>query len=134
MMAQARHQLAIAHGAQVPAQRLGADRHRELVPDPLPKIDQAPTHDAVGRGDGATLDSSRQRRPLVCIKARATPGSLAIDQAIGAARIEPQRPVPHRLKAYPTGARRFASAAAVINQRQQPTNLSKIAPRLRKPP
>ena len=47
----------------IPAQRLGADRHRELVPDPLPKIDQAPTHDAVCRGDWATLDSSRQRRP-----------------------------------------------------------------------
>jgi hypothetical protein len=104
---------------------------RARVPDPLPKIDQAPTHDAVGRGDGATLDSSRQ---LVCMKARATPGSLAIDQAIGAARIEPQRPVPHCLQTYPIGARRFASAAAVINHRQQPTNLPKIAPRLRKPP
>ena len=52
-------------------------------PDPLPKIDQGPAHDAVCRGDGATLDSSRQ---LVRMNAGATPGSLAIDQAIGAAR------------------------------------------------
>jgi hypothetical protein len=39
MMARARRQFAIAHAAQLAAQRLGADRHRELVTDPLHEID-----------------------------------------------------------------------------------------------
>jgi hypothetical protein len=64
MMTQARRQLAIAYGAQVLAQCLGADRHRELVPAPLPRIGQAPTQEAVCRRDGASLDSRRQRRLL----------------------------------------------------------------------
>ena len=130
MMAWTRRQLAIAHGAQLAAQRLGADRHRELVTDPLHKIDQPPAHDAVCRGNGATLDSSRQRRPLVRIKTWATPGGFAVDKAIGSVAVEPQHPVPHRLQADPSGARCVAPAAAVINhrQRQKPTNLPGIAP------
>ena len=59
MMARPGRQLAVSHGAQLAAQRLGADRHRELVPDPLHKINQSPPHDAVRCGDGATLDSGR---------------------------------------------------------------------------
>ena len=135
-MARARRQLAIAHCAQLAAQRLGADRHRELVPDPLHKIDQSPTHDAVRRRNRATLDSRRQRRSLVRIQARAAPGGFAIDQAIRSVAVEPEHPVPHRLQAHPTGARRFASASAVINQRQRqkPANLPSIAPRLRQTP
>jgi len=82
MVARARRQLAVSHGTQLAAQCLGADRHRELVTDPLHKTDQSPAHDAVRRGNGATLDSSRQRRSLIRIEARATPGGFAIDQAI----------------------------------------------------
>jgi hypothetical protein len=136
MMARARRQLAIAHGAQLAAQRLGADRHRELVPDPLHKIDQTPAYDAVRRRNRATLDSRRQRRSLVCIEAPAASGGFVIDQAIRSVTVEPQHPVPHRSQANPTGARRVAPAAAVINhrQRQKPANLPSIAPRLRKPP
>ena len=114
MVARARRQLAVSHGTQLAAQCLGADRHRELVTDPLHKINQSPAHDAVCRGNGATLDSRRQRRPLVRIEARATPGGFAVDQAIRSVAVEPEHPVPYRLQAYPTGTRRSAPAATVL--------------------
>lgn len=130
MMARARCQLAIAHGAELTAQRLGADRHCKLVTEPLHEIDQSPAHDAVRRRDRATLDGRRQRCPLMRIKARATPRGLAIDQAIRSVTVEPQHPVSHRLQANATGARSFAPAATAVNhrQRQKPTNLPAIAP------
>lgn len=136
MMARARRQLAIAHGTQLAAQRLGADRHRKLVTDPLHKINQTPAYHAVCCGNGTTLDSGRQRRSLGRIEARATTGGFAVDQAIGSVAVEPQHPVPHRLQADPAGPCRFAPAATVINhrQRQKPANLPSISPRLRQTP
>jgi len=80
--------------------------------------------------------TSRQRRPLVHIEASATPGGFAVDQVIGSVAVEPQNPVAHRPQADATDPRRFAPAATVINhrQRQKPTDLPGVTPRLRQPP
>ena len=47
VMARPCEELAIAHGAQLPAERLLGDRDAELLEDPLCQIDQPPKHHAV---------------------------------------------------------------------------------------
>lgn len=64
MMARPRGQLAIAEGAQFPADRLRADRDAELFPDPLRQIDQPPAYHAIHRGYRSALDDRGQRLPL----------------------------------------------------------------------
>jgi hypothetical protein len=136
MVAWPRRQLAVAHGAKLAAQRLRADRHRELVLDPLNEIDQPPAHNAVRRRDGAALDSRRQRCPLAGVEPRATPGRFAVDQSIGSVAVEPQHPVPNRLQADAADKRRRAPAATTVNrrQRQKPADLSGIAAPMSQPP
>ena len=49
MVARARREFAVAHGAQLPAERLLGDSDAELLKDPLRQIDQPPAHNAVDR-------------------------------------------------------------------------------------
>ena len=51
MMAGSCRELAVAHRAKLPAQRLFGDRDAELLVYPLRKIDQPPAHDTVDRRD-----------------------------------------------------------------------------------
>ena len=57
MVARARRKLAIAHRAQLAAQRLPGDDDAELLEDPLAEIDDPPAHDAVDGRDRSALQS-----------------------------------------------------------------------------
>ena len=50
MMARSGGKLAVAHLTQFAAHGLFRDGDAELLEDPLAKIDDAPTHDAMDRG------------------------------------------------------------------------------------
>ena len=54
-------QFAIAHGAQVAAQRLLADRHTIFVEQPLDQIYDPPAHHTMRRRDRALLDNLGKR-------------------------------------------------------------------------
>ena len=136
MVARARRQLAVSHRAQLAAQRLGADRHRELVPDPLRRSTSRQRTTPCDAGIGPLSTAAASAARWVASSRGRPPGGFAVDQAIGSVAVEPQHPVPHRLQADAADPRRFAPAATVINhrQRQKPTDLPGIAPRLRQPP
>ena len=91
-------QLAIAHGPHFAAERLLAHRNAKLLPQPLRQIAQTPTNNAVEIGCRPTLDCLRQGRTLLIVQPRLRTGSLAIDQALGTAFVEPHDPVPHDLQ------------------------------------
>jgi hypothetical protein len=55
MMARPGREFAVAHGAEFAAQGLLGDPDAEFLENPLPQIDQPPTHDAVHRWDRAVL-------------------------------------------------------------------------------
>src|SRR5712675_751820 len=62
VMARPCGELTIAHGAQLPAERLLGDRDAELLEDPLCQIDQPPTHHAVDCRNRATLNHAGDGR------------------------------------------------------------------------
>ena len=68
MMTRAGRELAIAHGAQLPAERLLGDRDAELLEYPLRQIDQPPAHHAMDRRDWAALDHPRNGLALGVIE------------------------------------------------------------------
>src|SRR5262249_31260112 len=61
-------ELAVAHGAQLPAERLLGDRDAEFLEDPLRQIDQPPAHHAMDRRDRAALDHAGDGPPLKVIE------------------------------------------------------------------
>ena len=83
MMAGTGRELAVAHGAQLPAQGLLGDLHPELLPDPLAEVDETPAHDPVdGRGRPG-LDQVGQRLAVLGRQSRNRAGSLAVDRPAG---------------------------------------------------
>lgn len=68
MMTWPGRELAVAHGAQLPAERLLGDADAELLEDPLRQIDQSPAHHAVDSRDRATLDHAGNRLALDVIE------------------------------------------------------------------
>jgi len=56
MVARSGREFAVAHSAQLPAERLLGDRDAEFLEDPLRQIDQPPAHHAMDRRDRAALD------------------------------------------------------------------------------
>src|ERR1700676_302206 len=93
MMAGSCRELAVAHRAKLPAQRLFGDRDAELLVYPLRKIDQPPAHDTVDRRDRAALDHPHNRLALHIIEPRGLTWRLAVDQTIRPKSIEPHHPV-----------------------------------------
>src|SRR4051794_41668467 len=81
-MARAGRELAIVHGAQLPAQGLFGDRDPELLPEPLDEVDQTPAHHAVDGRDGPLLDNGLQGRAMRIGEFRGLAGRLAVDQAL----------------------------------------------------
>ena len=128
MVARAGRQFAEAEGAQLPAQRLFADRNGESVEYPLRQIGQPPAHHAVRRRDRAGLDDLRQGLALGGIEQRDLAGRLAVDQTRRTLGVERQHPVAHRLQADAADLGRLAARAAVVDrrQRQQSTGLRRI--------
>ncbi len=69
-----------------------------------------------------------QRLALCRTQQRHLSRSLAIDQPIRAARVEPQNPVAHRLQPHAPGVCGFPACATRVNHRQsqKPAHLSRI--------
>ena len=127
-MARTRGELAIAHRAQHPAERLLADGNAKLGIDPLRQIDQPPAHHPVHRRIGAGLDDPPQSRALLSIQQRHLTRRLAVDQPLWAGRVERQHPVPHRLDPNAANPGRLAARTPLIDrcQRQQTPGLVRI--------
>ncbi len=64
MMLGAGSELAVTHGAHLPAERLFAHRDTELLPQPLGQIAQTSAHDTVEIGRRSPFDGLCQGRPL----------------------------------------------------------------------
>jgi hypothetical protein len=97
MVAWPSRQLAEAHRAQLPAQRLLRDRQAKLVPDPLREIDQPPANDPVNCRDRPALDNPDKGLALRFVEPRCLTWRLAIDKTARPRVVEPHHPVTHRL-------------------------------------
>ncbi len=128
MMARTGRQLAIIQGAQFAAHRLLGHDDPKFLPNPLAKIDDPPSHDAMRRRDRTALDDRRQGGALFVVQARRRSRRLAIDQALGAVRIELQHPVADDLQRHPADLRRLGPRRAFVDrrQRQQPPSLRPV--------
>ena len=128
MMARTGRQLAIIQGAQFAAHRLLGHDDSKFLPNPLAKIDDPPSHDTMRRRNRTALDDRRQGGALFVVQARRRSRRLAIDQALGAVRIELQHPVADDLQRHPADLRRLGPRRAFVDrrQRQQPTSLRPV--------
>src|SRR3954451_5943442 len=79
VMARTGRELAIVHGAQLPAKRLLGNRDAELLPEPLDEIDQAPAHHAMDRRDRTLVDPGHQGRAMRVGELGRLAGRLAVD-------------------------------------------------------
>jgi hypothetical protein len=118
MMTGARRKLAIAHGAQLSAQRLLGDRDPKLLIQPLAEITDPPTHNAMNGWHRATLDHARQRRPMIVLKKRRLSRRLPVDQPGRAKRIELNHPISNDLQRHAADLGRLAAAGTIVNRRQ----------------
>src|SRR3974390_3141385 len=118
MMARTGRQFAIAHGTQLPAERLLRDGDAELLEDPLRQIDQPPAHHAVNRRDRTAFDHSGDRLALAIIELGGLTWRLGVQQSVRAPRIKPQYPVPDDLETNATDLRRLGAGRTVVNRRQ----------------
>jgi hypothetical protein len=91
-------ELAVAHGAHLPAQCLHRDRDAELLPQPLAEIAQPPAHHAMDRGDRAPVDLGRQRLAVLDGQQRRRARRAAVNQRRRPFGVEPHHPVPDDLQ------------------------------------
>jgi hypothetical protein len=87
----------------------------------------------VDRRHRPTLDDGHQGLALAVIQLAGVPGSLALDQAVRAAGVEPHNPVPKGLQPNAADPRRFGPGATIIDfgQGQQPPTLTRVPGRFR---
>jgi hypothetical protein len=111
-------EFAVAHGAQLPAERLLSDRDAKLLEDPLCEINQPPAHHAVNRRDRAALDHPRDRLTLDVTEFGRLPWRLAVQKADRPPRVESQHPVPDDLKPNTANLRRLGARCTVVDRRQ----------------
>ena len=88
-MARPGRQLAIAHGAQLPAERLLGNGDAELFVYPLRQIDQPPAHHTVNRRDRAALDHLGNCLALAIIEFGRLAWRLSVQQPVRAVRVKP---------------------------------------------
>src|SRR5256886_13913694 len=81
MVARSGREFAVAHGAQLPAERLLGDRDAEFLEDPLRQIDQPPAHHAMDRRDRATLDHAGDGLTLEVIELGRLTRRLAVQKS-----------------------------------------------------
>ena len=112
-------QLGIAHRAQLPAQRLPADRQAEALPEPLHEVDEAPAHDAVKIGLRPLLDGRGERRAMLRVQERRLARRLAVDEPGRTFGVEPQHPVPDALQTNVADLRRRRPRTAIVDDRQR---------------
>src|SRR3954470_3852252 len=78
VMARPCGELAVAHGAQRPAERLLGDHDADLLEDPLCQIDQPPTHHAVDCRNRATLNHAGDGLALDVVELGRLPRRLSV--------------------------------------------------------
>src|SRR3954453_13042497 len=92
IVTRASRELAIAERAQFPAQRRLAERDPNLLPDPHCEILQPPANHAMDRRRRAVLHPLCHGLALAVVQLAGVPGSLAVDQAVRPAGVEPHHP------------------------------------------
>jgi hypothetical protein len=107
---------AVAHGPELPAERLLGDRDAEFLEDPLRQIDQPPAYHAMYRWDRTTLDHAGDGLALGIIELGWMPRRLAIQQTVRPSCVEAQNPIPDNLKADPADFGRLGAGRAIINR------------------
>jgi len=125
-MAWTRRELAKAHRAQFPAERLHRDRDAEFLENPLAEIDEPPAHDAVNRRDWTLLDHLGERHPVGVFELRRLAWRLLIDETAGAMGVELHDPVTHNLQCHAADFRSLDARRPLVDRSQ-----SQQAPRLR---
>lgn len=127
MVARSRGEVLVAQLLQLAADGGLIERDREFVRELLDKINQAPAHDPMDRWDRSAFDHIYQRLALRTVKPGTGARRLAVQQAIGATRIEPEDPVSHDLKSDPANPSRGCLAATVANlgQCKKPSRLAR---------
>lgn len=123
-----RRQLAIVHGPQFPAHRLGRDDDAVFLEHPLAEVDKPPAHDAMNARDRAILHHASQRRAVLRRQPRRLPRRLAGDEPRGTMSVELENPVPDDLKRHAADLRRFPPRRPVVNRRQRQKSTG-LAPR-----
>jgi hypothetical protein len=98
----------------------------ELLKHLLAKIDDPPPHNAMDTRHRPIFDHARESCAVFVFEQRRLAGRLAINEAIGAIRIERQHPVSNNLEPDPANLGRFAPCATIVDRRQ-----SEKPPRLR---
>ena len=128
MVARSGRELAVAHGAQLPAECLLGDRDAEFLEDPLRQIDQPPAHHAMDRRDRATLDHAGDGLTLEVIELGRFTWRLAVQESVRPASVEAQHPVPDDLKPDAADLGRLGACRTIIDRRkrQQPSGLRTV--------
>src|SRR4029078_12554177 len=128
MVTRACREFAVAHSAQLPAERLLGDRDAELLEDPLCKIDQPPTHHAMDCRNRTTLDHTGNGLALNIVEPGRLARRLTVQQTVRPMRVEAQHPVPDNLEPDPANLRRLGARRAIIDRRksQKPTGLGAV--------
>src|SRR6476469_10331428 len=128
VMARPCGEFAIAHGAQLPAERLLGNRDAELLEDPLCQIDQPPTHHAVDCRNRPTLDHAGDGLALDVVELGRLPRRLSVQQTVRAPLAEVQHPISDDLKPHTANHRRLSTRRAVIDRckSQKPTGLGAV--------
>src|SRR4030088_360468 len=121
-------ELAVAHGAQLPAERLLGDRDAELLEDPLCQIDQPPTHHAVDCRNWPTLDHTSVRSAMRVVVLGRLPRRLSVQQTVRARTVNLIYSISDDLKPDTANHRRLSARRAIINcgERQKPTGLRAV--------
>jgi hypothetical protein len=114
-----RRQLAVVHGPQFPAHRLGRNDDMVFLEHPLAEVDKPPTHDAMNGRDRAILHHASQRRAVLRHQPRRLPRRLAGDEPGWTLGVELENPVPDDLKRHAADLGRFRPRRPVVNRRQR---------------
>src|SRR5438445_4574847 len=108
----------VAHGSQLPAERLLGDCDAEFLEDPLRQIDQPPAHHAMHRRDRATLDHAGDGLPLSVVELGRLSCRLAIQETVRTAGVEAQHPVPDDLKSDTADLGRLGARCPIVDSRE----------------
>ena len=105
LMARTGREFAIVHLAQLAAQGLLGGDDAKFLEQPLAKVDDPPTYDAMDRRRRTLLDHARERRAVLAVEPGRLSGRLTVDQPVRAKRVEAQNPVAHDLDPDPADLR-----------------------------
>jgi len=110
------------------ADRPLVQRHVELTQDAIPQVDTPPTHHAVLRQIGTSLDPSDQLLLLCFPQRRVPPRSLPIAQPVNTAVVVAVHPVPQRLAVHTCCSCGFFTRGAVQHEgnRQRSAHRARI--------